>query len=61
MLTVSGSLKTEQFVLDGSGYHRARSVGPQKGGSLLMVRSYAFESTDTASNSYTASYNDTKP
>lgn len=58
---ISGYLKTEQFVLDALGYHLARSLGPQPGGSLPMLRYYALEGTDMTTNTYAASYNDTKP
>lgn len=61
MLTIAGYLKTDQFVLDDLGYHLARSLGPQPGGSLPMLRSCALKSIDTTTKTYAASNNDTKP
>lgn len=58
---ISGYLRTEQFVLDELSYHLARSLGPQPGGSLPTLRSYALKSIDTTTKTYAASYNDTEP
>lgn len=60
MLTISGYLKTDQFVLDDLGYHLAKSLGPHPGGSLPRLRSHALKSIDTTTKTYTASHNDTK-
>lgn len=59
MLTISGYLKTERFVLDDLGYHLARSLGPQPGGSLPRLKSYALKSIDTTTRTY-ALHKDTK-